>query len=140
MLPIYPEQVASWGRRDDAGIEPVTLALPDWQATTIGMRGLPNERIWVYQRRESMITLVRIWDFPMTPGNPMAITSSRVVSIPNRPTFTVDKTGQHDCFPRQVDVVFLKRATWQVRLEFDHCSEAEVDQALATLVFNDDLQ
>jgi hypothetical protein len=131
VLPYSPEQVAAWRRRDEDEMEPLTLQLPGFSVTE--RAGLPNQRVFIYERGNEHVEVTRHWDRPLLSSHPIAIISTRKVTTSGGDTLEVHTASPFEWFPRPVEVVFVNGASFASRVVFVNCERATVDAALARL-------
>ena len=133
-MPIGPGQVAKWRQPRP---EPVELRLaPTWviESVTEPDETYPNQRTMTWRSGGAQrIELVRVWDMPRNPGYPMQTASTRDVA-----GHQVLTTSMFNGAPKVVQLTWLRGeghgVTYLVRIVFDGCDDAIVNDVLTRLV------
>jgi hypothetical protein len=132
-MPYSDAQATEWEGRAPEPIrvqEPPGWSRVDWKGAAD--RLLPNERLIVLTKGEAKVFVMRFWDRPLHPGHPMQVASTRPYAFLGRELELV-RTSVFEGVTREVEVLFVPGDTWFLRITFEGCSVAEIDDVCARI-------
>ncbi len=132
LLPVFPEQRERWARERP---DPVVLEMDASFTKTVVEpdQTFPNQRWITFTRGAERVEVMRCWDSPRNPGQPMATESEREIEVAGRKVKLVT-TSVFDGVPRRVFVFWLTGEGYDVTYGVRVVLEGIAEEALPALL------
>ena len=130
LTPSTPEQLERWSRPRP---EPVTLNLPGWTKSSAPQDPtFPNQFSISFVSGACSVTLVRYWDLPLNPGDPISILGSKSITVAGRSSelITIKNFGSESVEERMSLTGQGYDIEYHVAVKFQNCSEDAVNEVL----------